>query len=700
MTTKNLIQFRKGFFNLPQAPVGDKATAMSFISEIMQLGYMPSQKAMDMLLGASTEDLVQLYNDVLPPIKKMMGANANYKPFWPGFPEQVMAMSELELWVHQLVHYWTRGAYLPNDWTKERSNVFERNSWTGIDVGTEADFDKVFTDLVSVNQSLTKEDLEIVEWFAKSGRTLVFPASIPFKENLCTLAKYKLDVPVKTTTDVLRIAIGMSGGDISMPPVPPKTVSAKVGRRSYAIVENTAREKFNFAKFNRADRKYLLGLLDKTNCDVRDMAPKAGRWVRLAEVLHPGEYYKQFPRACAAIKSVRDSSAKSYMSQVDSAFAVSFEAGIKKLSERPGVFARMLDSLFRKALAGTPSHTKVQLLIDNLSLLDSVSNKVLFELYRHMETRRKDTYSSTVRVKGTRKTRTIEGKNALPTDVVDQIQSKILQSVKAKFAKLDPMGKVFIDENLKKMPVPTDMRSLNPALRPTIRGERVPMGVGENAKVVRAFVHWMDHRGDQDVDLGVTFVGRAGIAGIGWNTQKNASFGTFSGDIRYVQGPCAEYVDIRLSQALADGYRYALVQAYDYTRRGFHKVPDCCFGWMERENAQNGAIFVPKTIENAVQIRCESVGVLVAIVDLETLEYIYIDEDLEGFPVATMNVNDLLALVDRYSSPPKISAYDILSMHVEARGGELAPSQEGTDQCFSFGDFSGSYVELLKYMGV
>ncbi|MFM7989328.1 MAG: hypothetical protein ACKPKO_59440, partial [Candidatus Fonsibacter sp.] len=67
-----------------------------------------------------------------------------------------------------------------------------------IKYGTSERFSKIFTDLVSINTSLTPQDLEIVKWFVSSGETLVFPNVIPFKENLCTLAGMGIEgLPVK-----------------------------------------------------------------------------------------------------------------------------------------------------------------------------------------------------------------------------------------------------------------------------------------------------------------------------------------------------------------------------------------------------------------------------------------------------------------------------------------------------------------------
>lgn len=147
-----------------------------------------------------------------------------------------------------------------------------------IKYGTQERFERIFTDLVSINTSLTPSDLNIVKWFVETNQKLVFPDVIPFKENLCTLAGMGIEgLPVKTTTDVLRIAVHLSGGDISLPKVPDAEI--RLNRWSYFKSENPEREKFKFKSFSRKERKYLLGLLEKTNCDPKEMALKSGRWI-------------------------------------------------------------------------------------------------------------------------------------------------------------------------------------------------------------------------------------------------------------------------------------------------------------------------------------------------------------------------------------------------------------------------------------
>jgi hypothetical protein len=689
---KNIIQFRKGFVNLPNAKKDNRQLAMTVAAELMQLGYLLDASAIDNLSSAEKTSIVEFHGEVIPWLKNLMGANRSYRPFWKGFPEEVMEKSEMELWIHQIVHYFSNGSYEPSEWTKTRPTAFENSAYTKITSGDEDTYLSIFTDLVSVNQSLTPEDLSYVKYFVESGAELRFPPTIPFKENLCTLAGMGLNVPVKTVTDVLRIAVHMSGGDISMPKVPNKLY--KPNRWSSQKAANPLREKFKFKKFSRKERKLLLSLLEKTNCDVREFALKDNRWIRLGEILHPGEYREQFPKAFAMFEKVRNEKVRTWYGEVDSAFASSYEEGLKKLSERPGEMVRRIDMLLRKG-----DNVQKSLLFKVLSgTMKNASNKVIYETISHFSKRNVPTRGRSIMVKGSRKRTSLPELPAIPSSDVNAVTESLKLALSEKFEKLPPLGKVFIDENLSKIPLPSNMRSMNAALKPRIRGERTPVG-NPDAKVIRAFVHWFDEHGNQDIDLSAIFLGMGKVDVISWNGGIKKGFGFHSGDIRHRQGACAEYIDIDIRESLKAGFRYVLIDARNFNGGSLESITDCVFGYMEREFPMAGEIFVPSTLANTLRLTSESANTHVALIDLEALEFIFLDIDSDSIPVATHSVDVVLEAIKPYMEKPAFSVFDLLSMHAKKRG-TVVNSPEEADITLKFEDFSSSYVETLKWMGI
>jgi hypothetical protein len=105
-------------------------------------------------------------------------------------------------------------------------------------------------------------------------------AELPFVENRIKLAAFMLErgasVGVASATDVLRLAAGLSDGDISL------------------------RESSKLRKLSRRERRYILALLERTTNLDEDIARRREQWKRLLHVLHPGDYRDQFPRVIAA----------------------------------------------------------------------------------------------------------------------------------------------------------------------------------------------------------------------------------------------------------------------------------------------------------------------------------------------------------------------------------------------------------------
>jgi hypothetical protein len=717
--TKNIVQFRRNFVNLPSSGENNKQLAVSIMSELLQFGYVLTPEAVDNIAAASRKDAIAFHDEVIGYLKFITGSGRSYRPFWPGFPEQVMEQSEVSLWIHQLVYYFSNATYEPTEWTKARPTAFEQPKYTEVTLGDEEKFEKIFTSLVSVNQSLTPEDLEVVRFFVNSGSVLRFPDQIPFKENLCTLAAMGLDVPVKTVTDVLRIAVGLSGGDVSLPTVPAAKI--RMNRWSSHKSDNPARAAFKFKKFKRSERRYLMGLLEKTNCDASEAVLKDQRWIRLGEILHPGEFKAKYPRAFKMFDLIRNQDVKSWYGKLNAAFEVSLEEGLKVLSERPGEFVRRLDWLLRAekevkkgssfsvlekyatknaSVASTLAQRKEVVLKAFKAVAKKASNKVLYEIYNHFEGRYVGKGNRSIMVKGSRKRTVLPDLPSIAPDTIEAVQRIVVETLISKFSALPKFGKVAIDEELKKIPMPTNMRSASLALRPVIRGQRTPIG-NQNAKVIRTFVHWFDENGSIDIDLHGFLIGENRRETIGWNSNHKTGYGCFSGDIICRRGACAEYVDVNVAKAVADGLRYLVVTVNNFRGGSLESITDCVAGTMEREFPEANMNFVPATLSNCMRLTSAASTSLMCVVDLETREYIHLDLDVDGIPIASHQASAILNSIRPYLEMPKFSVYDLLLLHVEGRGGELVDgTQEKADTYFTFEEFSTSYVKIMEYMGV
>lgn len=668
----------------------NKALVATMQANIMKYGYILDEAALNALSYTPKKFIVELNESLVTYFKTLFGDSYEYKPFYKNFPREVMEMSDCELFWNAILHYLTNGDFVPETQEVLRPyNMETGKKYSIIKLATEEEFDAIFTRLCSINSSLTPMDKAIVEWFVNSRRELKLPNEVPFKETLCLLASLHVQgLPVKTTTDVLRIAVHMSGGDISLPAVP-KPYKTVWGQK----VKNEARKAFKFGKFNRFERKYILSLLENSNLDVSEMALKCERWLRLGEVIHPGEYRNQFPKTYEAFNTLRNQKVKTWNSKVKAGFDAGISTGLKTLKQRPGEFARQLDSLLRNNWDQTNF-----ILSEFTSVANKISNKVLFELAAHFEGRDKTTKRS-VMIKGKRTRKEISDLAALPQSLIEDVQLSIYNTLYNKFKNEAALGNCWLDPELKKIPLPSNMRDMSLSAKPMIRGARMPFD-NPDAKVIRAYVHWFDKNASIDIDLSASLFGEKNIlCTISYsNLRLENDIVVHSGDVRHRLGACAEYIDIDVAKTLAAGYRYCLVDVRNFDGRTIKAVKPS-FGFMEREYPESNKIWVPETVSNAYYLESESNNTFVCVLDLETKEYIMVDVDSGGKTFAIGDKTKIMETIKYYTEPPKFSLYDLLKLHVSARGQEVK-HREDANNVFLFEDYIHTYEKIAEFMGV
>jgi hypothetical protein len=690
--TPSVIALQRGMFYIDsRASESQEASGMAIVytvqAELMQLGVMLDERALSCLSLLTDEDIIRYHDEVISYLTYIKG-DGEYRPLYDGFPQQVMDMCEVELFINAMMHYWSNGEWVPNAYTKAKPTAFEHPSYKVLKPCSEAEFNRIFTDILSVNQSITPMDKEVVKWFLTNVSynriSEMLPKEIPFKENLCFLLSITDGAGIGYTyTDILRTAVYMSGGDESL---------------AYNYL---------FCLTNR-QRKHIMHLIEwKTAANDRigqhfldsleDLKKHRNKWLALFNHIHADSkrFRKpEYANAQRVVELLRFHADKihTWNAKVE---RMNFAERLNDLMLRPGEFARRLNSL----LGGC----KDNVIINAFALVaPQISNKVLFELYRYFEGRREDQKQRTVFIKGARKPVNLTPLEALPKQVVDQIQDAILGAVMEKLQSWPKLGKVIIDEKLKNIPLPTNMRSISETDTPVVRGTRIPINV-DHTKVVRFYVHWKDECGCEDLDLSATLLGIGKKGTLAWDSSMYVrssihQIGVHSGDVRHRKGDCAEYVDIDIKNALREGYRYVIIDVRNYNGRSLKSV-NPSFGYMEREYPEANNAWIPNTVAASWRLQSESVGCIAVMIDLETMEYISMDIDSNSI-TATGDTDSILTAMRIYMEPPKLSVHDLVMWHAESRGAEMVEqAEEGEDVThFRFEDFSGSYIDILKLM--
>lgn len=669
---------------------GDETVSLRHLATLLKnlenLGYTLSEELLERVSTLSTKGLVKFYSRTVEDLKVMVGDHVKHKPMYPNFPKQVMEMDEAELYFNAMVHYF--GSFIgvrlmPKTNVEKREILSEDIKLKVINLGTREEFNSIFTNLVSSNTSLSETDKEDVEWFIRILRdpqrdliTPIMPTKIPQRENIALVASLFLkwgyevdkliDSHIKTATDVLRLAVHMSGGDIRL------ATSTK------------------FKKFKRAERRLILQSLNNCGAITEDMVRYKEVWKRLGERVHPFEYKNRYPHAaCAFSVLFRNAKWETFNAKVEKAIAeFRIDDAVELLKSRPGEYARRLDNMIR--LSDDPKNV--------VSTFGEIANKVstpvLLQVKAHFSKRHES---------GNNKVRTFFPKgNIAKLQVIDNNLQRINPShcknivsicdktLKEKFAESESLGKVYIDSKIAGFNVPFAQRSASKALRTIPRGSRYDLADGDT---VRFFIHWKDIQGSSsyrdtvDVDLSAICLDEDHnfVQQISYTNLKE--LGCYhSGDITSAPKGASEFIDISIKKCLQKNIKYVVMSVFSYTGQEFSSIPECFAGVMMRKEAQSGEIFEPKTVDNRIDLTAENDLSIPMIIDLEKRQVVWSDlglkrnlsyqNNLHG------NMSSLQLMTKAITGLNKPNLHDLFSLHAEARG-EIVENIEEADTVFS-----------------
>lgn len=679
----NSIYLRRSAKAIPlktSAGLADLAIMATAVKNIEALGYTFSKDVLVNLLTSSTEDVILFSNEITSTLKAMLGANVSYAPMYPNFPSQVMAANAAELYINSLLHYLGDSVglrILPVYEKADRPALNHKRPLTIIELGSIQDLNGLFLSIMSSKSSFSQQDKDDITEYVKSSEwnQLSIPSDIPNKENLAFISKQVIDaigilppataLQFKTATDVLRLAVALSDGDVSLA------------------------TKTKFRKFKKAERRLILRLLDNAGAITEDMLRYSMEWKRLGEIIHPGEYASRFPKAAEAFNVVRnDLPFETFNSKTERLIKDSaFVEAAKLLSSRPGIFARRLDELVRG------NDKTAHEVVDYFEkVADKVSATVLIQTRSHFLSRSNPNgqYRSFFPKGNLSKIQVIEEKRAaLSAIVTARVVTACNEALKTLFKESDSLGKVFVDPELKGYIVPFGQRSASASLRTLARGTRMKLPEGD---VVRMFTHWKDtetngYGGRVDIDLS------AGLMNSEFENTGTISYynlrevgGYHSGDITSAPNGASEFIDINIAMALRAGHKYVYMTIHSYTGQKFSEIPELFAGFMGRLDANSGEIYEPKTVLNKIDITSDSTQGIPLILDLENREVIWADMNILSNTRRVNNVagnrSNLALVTEALVTRRAPNLFDLFTLHGESRG-SLVTTREEADTVFA-----------------
>ena len=554
---------------------------------------------------------------------------AEYRPFYPDFPIQVRTASEATLLVNAALHYLgdVVGVRILPDYRPSPREPLpgDDGALTELGLATARDLERIVADLIAQATPFSAQDRADLTALSDFG-----PEAAPrvaVKENLAVLTVTFPDLDFsasyRTVTDVLRLAVAMAGGDVSLA------------------------EPCRFPSFSRAQRRRLLGLLDAVGQvqDSRDsaeeMARRCERWKRLARHLRPGDYARLFPRAAALLHQVASGGAEEgFTSRLEEALAHrDVESALRLLSTRPGVFARRLNHLLRLCV---DEATRERVVAGFARVAPEVSLPVLVRLWEYFSSPGPDALPwRVVAIKaatGTKTTLIPSTRRPGPADAA------VVRAVEEALRRRARLGRIAVDQELYEgYTAPVGLRSASPGMRTAGRGTRLPLPEGET---IRFFLHWRDlpkappkapgparpaaaeDRDTRvDLDLSAFFVSEdftrtEQIAY--YNLRSTAA--VHSGDLTSAPDGAAEFIDVTLAEALRQEWRYVVMTVHSFSHHRLSEVPECWAGAMARgADPQSGEVFEASTVMQRLDLVSPTFNATPFVIDLAERRLIWWD---------------------------------------------------------------------------
>ena len=612
----------------PTPQRGADAGVDTALTTLRALGYRLSDPAREAL--TSPEQAWALVNAAA--CLSSGSPSAEYRPFYPDFPVQVRSASEAALLVNAALHYLgdVVGVRILPDYRPSPREPLPRDdgALTELGLATAQDLERIVADLAAQATPFSAQDRADLTALRDFG-----PGRAPHvavKENLAvlTVAFPDLDFSAsyRTVTDVLRLAVAMAGGDVSLA------------------------EPCRFPSFSRAQRRRLLGLLDAVGQvqDGRDsaeeMARRCERWKRLARHLRPGDYARRFPRAAALLHQVASGDAEAgFTSRLEEALARrDVKGALRLLTTRPGVFARRLNHLLRLCADDV---ARERVVAEFARVAPEVSLPVLVRLWEYFSSPGPDALPwRVVAIKaatGTKTTLIPSTRRPGPADAA------VVRAVEEALRQRRRLGRIAVDQGMYEgYTAPMGLRSASPGMRTAGRGTRLPLPEGET---IRFFLHWCDlpeappeapgpagpagpaAKADRDtrvdLDLSAFFVSEdfARTEQIAYYNLRSTA-AVHSGDLTSAPDGAAEFIDVTLAEALRQGWRYVVMTVHSFSHHRLSEVPECWAGAMARgADPQSGEVFEASTVMQRLDLVSPTFNATPFVIDLAERRLIWWD---------------------------------------------------------------------------
>lgn len=643
MTKAQDILVRYGLISIPTESGHEhlnEAQLATLMSNISFYGYALNEEGLSALNCLSLASATVWWEELKEILERITGADKKMGEaiVYRNFPAEVLAMDDATYWGKQILMYWGFSADLFREPIKDRPLNTEKIRLRVLQLDDGTGLERIQMSLMAAPARWTAEQTSDAKELAPRFAHLADLSAVKFKENMVELAKILLEVgaPFKSTsaTDVLRLAIGLSGGDISM------------------------RTNTKFARFPNKTRKFLSRALGNCRNLQEDMARDPERWKRLVKAIHPGDHTQAGDGVLAAVDALyKGTLAKTFNSIVETKLAKKDKSVLEDLQKRPGEFMRRLRVCIQ--------HFNMDAAEAFVKILPQLTTFQMLKIEGFLDNfndRSKRLYPpkanwAKVQVADPAKEALIP---FLPVETIIAINDAIGKEIKSRLDKT--IGSVNLDERTKGVKLQDNDSTLTPF------GKGTRFFLPPEIKFVRTASYWK-HGHTVWFDNGVNFFDAnwkpAGTlcwnSGIDpWNAKTNQA-AVFSGDpVGQYKGAC-QMIDCYIDRLAERGIRYAVWNILCYSNISFDESEvHAALQW--GVEPQHGQAFDPARAQLSFPIKGSGKSKFITYLDVEKRELVYLDMTLPA-RVHSAKANEgklaelMPAIVERLDSAPSI--YDL-----------------------------------------
>jgi hypothetical protein len=587
---------------------GDGApVARQLDAALLDVGFSASRALLEHVGALATGPAMDLAATVVSAVRELVGDHVQHNAYFINFPDGVP--DTVEFWVQRL-----RAAVLTGGGTATDAQLRAAVVSGGVnllDLPGYGTYQHTYDELLAAHDALVttagdritvlhlgdtadveaarlylalagsptphgEADLAILGELAVACADGEQPAEIPVRENRAVLNGVRLVlgrplVAVDTTTDVLRLACQVSGGDVSL---------ATPTR---------------FRAFPRRERRVLLAALHEvvgaSPAKLGDVARYAERWKRLGERLHPHEH-AGWPHAQAVFAVARgERRSPNLAGRAEAAIrAGAIGPAASVLSAAPGLLLRSADRLLRLA----PAAERTAVLEAVTGALGSASGRVLCSLREHVGNR---LAPAPARMYTSRSRRAWVGPDErppLPAELVAELSSLLDAEISARLPA--PERPLVVDPEVLDVALPLSGKAAEGGFAVLPRGSRASV----SGELLRFFTYWRQAGRRTDYDLSMLLLDDEfhSAGQVSWTNYRQDGV-VHSGDITDATNGATEFIDVPLT----DRWRYVVPQVYIYAGESFDEIAESMFGYQTRQHGQRGAPFDARTVRARSQMR-------------------------------------------------------------------------------------------------